>query len=80
MYLTLMPYFEAVTTTIAGIVGFIASPDLYSSFSTLLRDVPVESQGGEIWNVRKEIFLPSRITFPVRRFIEEFQKKYSRTI
>ena len=32
-----MLYFEAVTTIMVGILGLTASPDLYTSFDTLLR-------------------------------------------
>ena len=36
MHLTLMLYFEAVTTIVSGLLRFSVSPDLYNSFDTLL--------------------------------------------
>ena len=36
MYLTSTFYFEAVSTTMSGIIGFLVSPNLYNSFDSLL--------------------------------------------
>ena len=36
IYLVLTLYFEAVTTIITGILGFLVFPDLYNLFETLL--------------------------------------------
>ena len=40
-----MLHFEAVITRMVEISGFTASPDLYNSFNSLLKDAPVDSQG-----------------------------------
>ena len=80
MYLTLMLYFEAVTAIMAGIVGFTASPDLYNSFYTLLRDAPVDSQGAGFGIFEKKYFRPSKLRSLYVGLLKNFRKEYSSPI
>ena len=61
IYLTLVLYFEIVTTIMVGILGLTASPDLYNSFNTLLRDAPVDSQGAGYGIFEKKYFHPPKL-------------------
>ena len=74
MYLTLMLYFEAVTTIMTGILGFTASPDLYNSFNTLLKDAPVVTQGAGYGIFEKKYFRPPKLRSLYVGLLKNFRK------
>ena len=77
IYLTLMLYFEAVTTIMVGILGLTASPDLYNSFNSLLRGAPVDSQGAGYGIFGKKYFRPPKLPSLYIGLLKNFRKNIS---